>query len=584
MISKYQQAANTRKRGLVGSITDRLVAGQGIGGSVGSGISETFKAKSTGIKEKFDPLNIAKMLTGNLGMALVGKITGRKSEDMEYFLNKGRKKGEAYRQVSAPDTKVGKVDTAFFTTVREGQRGSLQKGDNVATVAARLVNLLKTFYEKETLQRQLLHNFDEENEFEDQRRHEDLLKEIKDVKEKKLTKEEIQKLKSQQNQKEKMEVGQEPKALEKPSATPAPTPKTEAKTEGAKAPEIVIPTKPTIPSTTPGAPTVSSKPTSTVSPAKPEMPTAKVETPVVKPKVEASAPPVTATKTPTSGVSDVVKSAGKTTPMSGNKGLVLSALAGAGITSMGAQANILANVQKESNFKPRNEELPSAEKIFSMFGGPEVKKTKDGRPLNKSGNVVRFPTLQDAKDIVSAGPEAYFNKVYDGRKDLGNTEPGDGYKYRGRGFIQITGKSMYQAVGKELGIDLVSNPELANDPAIAAKIIPIFFKIKLRERKTDKTSLEDIGEVNSMVGSASVSSNVERKTLSAQILNEMQNTSGNQIATISNENQELKQKSSSNNVFINNTKTIINSGSNEQPQVLSVTSPDDYPLLATSPA
>ena len=93
MISKYQQAANTRKRGLVGSITDRLVAGQGIGGAIGSGISETFKAKSTGIKEKFDPLNIAKMLTGNLGMALVGKITGRKSEDMEYFLNKGRKKG-----------------------------------------------------------------------------------------------------------------------------------------------------------------------------------------------------------------------------------------------------------------------------------------------------------------------------------------------------------------------------------------------------------------------------------------------------------------------------------------------------------
>jgi predicted chitinase len=306
-----------------------------------------------------------------------------------------------------------------------------------------------------------------------------------------------------------------------------------------------------------------------------------VKTPVVKPKAEVAAP-ITATKTPTPGVSGVVQSVSKTTSMSGNKGLVLSALGAAGITSIGAQANILANVQKESNFKPRSEELPSAEKVFSMFGGPEVGKTKDGRPLNKSGNVVRFPTLQDAKNIVSAGPEAYFNKVYDGR--MGNKEPGDGYKYRGRGFIQITGKGMYEQVGKELGMDLVSNPELANDPAIAAKIIPIFFKIKLRERKTDKTSLEDIGNVNDMVGSASVVSNNERKSLSSQILSDLQNTSGNQIDSISNENKELKQQPSVTNVAINNTKTIINSGSNEQPQVMSVTSPDDYPLLATSPA
>jgi hypothetical protein len=94
MISKYEQATTTRKRGVLGTITDRLIAGQGFGQSIGGGISESFKAKTTGLKEKFDPLNIAKMLSGNFGMAFLGKMTGRSSEDMQYFFNKGRKKGE----------------------------------------------------------------------------------------------------------------------------------------------------------------------------------------------------------------------------------------------------------------------------------------------------------------------------------------------------------------------------------------------------------------------------------------------------------------------------------------------------------
>lgn len=59
---------------------------------------------------------------------------------------------------------------------------------------------------------------------------------------------------------------------------------------------------------------------------------------------------------------------------------------------------------------------------------------------------------------------------YEGRKDLGNVNPGDGYKYRGRGFIQLTGRANYAAAGKYLGIDLVNNPDLASDPDVAAGI------------------------------------------------------------------------------------------------------------------
>ena len=59
---------------------------------------------------------------------------------------------------------------------------------------------------------------------------------------------------------------------------------------------------------------------------------------------------------------------------------------------------------------------------------------------------------------------------YEGRADLGNTQPGDGARYKGRGFIQITGRANYTAAGKALGIDLVNHPELAERPDIATKV------------------------------------------------------------------------------------------------------------------
>lgn len=77
--------------------------------------------------------------------------------------------------------------------------------------------------------------------------------------------------------------------------------------------------------------------------------------------------------------------------------------------------------------------------------------------------------------ITEKGTAQYF-AGYDGRRSLGNTQPGDGFKYRGRGFVQITGRSNYTTYGNLLGLDLVNNPDLALDPKNAANILAAFFK------------------------------------------------------------------------------------------------------------
>jgi len=69
---------------------------------------------------------------------------------------------------------------------------------------------------------------------------------------------------------------------------------------------------------------------------------------------------------------------------------------------------------------------------------------------------------------------------YERKKSLGNTQKGDGFKYRGRGYIQLTGRYNYRIAGQELGIPLEKQPELAADPEIAAKIAIWFWKKRVQ--------------------------------------------------------------------------------------------------------
>lgn len=68
-------------------------------------------------------------------------------------------------------------------------------------------------------------------------------------------------------------------------------------------------------------------------------------------------------------------------------------------------------------------------------------------------------------------------KAYEYRKDLGNTQPGDGPRYKGRGLIQITGKTNYQLLGNYFNTNLLAYPELLEQPQLAVKSAGWFWHI-----------------------------------------------------------------------------------------------------------
>jgi putative chitinase len=76
--------------------------------------------------------------------------------------------------------------------------------------------------------------------------------------------------------------------------------------------------------------------------------------------------------------------------------------------------------------------------------------------------------------LTEVGDAAYFAR-YDGRKDLGNTQPGDGAKYRGRGLFQITGRANYARYGAKLNLDLIDDPAQAADPGVAVRTACLFW-------------------------------------------------------------------------------------------------------------
>lgn len=89
-----------------------------------------------------------------------------------------------------------------------------------------------------------------------------------------------------------------------------------------------------------------------------------------------------------------------------------------------------------------------------------------------------FKPMNEGESRYNTSPGGHQFDLYDYRADLGNIGPPDGERFRGRGFVQLTGRSNYAVHGAAIGMGtrLIENPEFANDPGIAARLLASFLK------------------------------------------------------------------------------------------------------------
>ena len=151
-----------------------------------------------------------------------------------------------------------------------------------------------------------------------------------------------------------------------------------------------------------------------------------------------------------------------------NLELVKAALQKRGMNDPKYIAATLGNVMKETGGKSVSENMD-----YSKTSNERIKKIFGSRAEGKTDK--ELDTIK--KDPKQMGEMMYGNKTKMGQQ-MGNTEPGDGFKYRGRGFIQLTGKSNYAAASKDIYGDnrLVDNPDMVNDPAVAAEVSAWYMK------------------------------------------------------------------------------------------------------------
>lgn len=102
-----------------------------------------------------------------------------------------------------------------------------------------------------------------------------------------------------------------------------------------------------------------------------------------------------------------------------------------------------------------------------------------------------FPTMQSTIGYVR-NPEKIANKVYANRNGNGDEDSGDGWKYRGRGLIQVTGKNNYSACGDFLGVDLINSPDYLKDTRYACFSAGWYWQSNALNTLADLNKLEAI--------------------------------------------------------------------------------------------
>ena len=102
-----------------------------------------------------------------------------------------------------------------------------------------------------------------------------------------------------------------------------------------------------------------------------------------------------------------------------------------------------------------------------------------------------FTPISEFLSRFNTSPSGHPFDLYDNRRDLGNQGPPDGERYRGRGFVQLTGRANYRTHGEAIGLDdeLINNPDRANEPEIAARLLASF--LASVERRVKEALLAD---------------------------------------------------------------------------------------------
>lgn len=158
-----------------------------------------------------------------------------------------------------------------------------------------------------------------------------------------------------------------------------------------------------------------------------------------------------------------------------------------GVTDPKELANFMGQVQHESqNFSKLEENLNySGSRLYEVFG-----KRNELTPQKAE----EISAIQDRTERHQAVAEQVYGGAW-GKSELGNTQENDGYKYRGRGYIQLTGRDNYTNYHQKTGLDLVNRPELAADPGNAETLAVQYWKDNVRPKTKDRGSVTDAGSI-----------------------------------------------------------------------------------------
>jgi predicted chitinase len=510
----YEKAEKIRKQSF-GSLLGEQEGG--LGASLKSAISQKTQAKMTGIKEKFDSMNIARAVGGKTGAAIYGKVFGRDQASMERFADVRKKR----------TTGLGEMQQGGGTS------------SSVSNALGLIYRMMLRNAEDEKLQDQLKRNQKEEEFKEEKDRNEQLIRALTGRKKPPAKK---RKIKEKKPEKEKPTEPPKPTTPSGKGKGKAPT--KEAPKEPAKTPEV--------------KPKVEKAPE-----AKPKAEKAPAKAPEVKPKAEkapeVAAPKPSAARAPVTAGKGV---AGTVAAGAGVIGTITAGLVAAGITNAYAQKAVIANVGKETGFKPRDEDLAA----YGKTSNERIREVFTSRTQKYSDEELN----QIKKDPVKFGEMVYGKDTKMGQS-MGNTQEGDGYKYRGRGSIQLTGKNNYAAYSKVVNKDLVSNPDLVNDPAIDAAVVAAFVKKGVGNKINDFTDQQTANRaVTQAIGGAKLNLDVG---VGAKILSKVDEysgaLSGDKIDSVSKENKDLKVKSNDSEpsvIINNNTNTQEKTKTTPRPQ------------------